>query len=62
MKNSPAMKCSLSIDSKTNTFYVFEKGNRSEIGVVRPTDGRLPFLRTYADGTWSDNLLSLPQW
>lgn len=50
-----------SIDAKTNTFYVHEGGNRSEVGVVRPTDGRDPFLRTYADGQWNDNLLSLPE-
>jgi hypothetical protein len=34
---------------------------RAEVGVVRPTDGRAPFLRTHADGYWNDNLLSLMQ-
>jgi hypothetical protein len=34
---------------------------RANVAVVRPTDGRAPFLRTHADGTWNDNLLSLKQ-
>lgn len=51
-----------SINNRTNTFYVLEKGNRSEVGVVNPTDGRSPFIRTYADGKWSDNLLALPEY
>lgn len=32
-------------------------GNDINVGVVRATP---PFLRTYADGVWSDNLLALP--
>jgi Protein of unknown function (DUF3892) len=51
-----------SINERTNTFYVYEGGNRSEVGVVNPTDGRSPFLRTYADGQWNDNLLALPEY
>ncbi|MFH1233383.1 MAG: DUF3892 domain-containing protein [Patescibacteria group bacterium] len=50
-----------SIEQKTNTFYVQESGKRSEVAVVYPNDGRLPFLRTHADGYWNDNLLSLPE-
>lgn len=50
-----------SINNKSNTFYVLENGNRSTVGVVNPTDGASPFLRTYADGVWNDNLLSLPE-
>ena len=51
-----------SIDAKTNTFYVIDPktGRRAEVGVYRVA-GKLPFLRTYADGDWNDNLLSLPQ-
>jgi hypothetical protein len=51
-----------SIDAKTNTFFVLDPatGKRSNVGVVRP-DGRLPYLRTYADGDWNNNLLSLTQ-
>lgn len=51
-----------SIESKTNSFYVIDKytGKRSEVGVVRPI-GRPPYVRTYADGNWNNNLLSLNQ-
>lgn len=46
-----------SINSKTNTFYTLVDGNRGDIGVVNGPSG--PYLRTYADGKWNDNLLSL---
>lgn len=51
-----------SIDSKTNTFYVADPATskRAYIGVVREA-GKLPYLRTYADGSWNNNLLSLNQ-
>lgn len=51
-----------SIDAKTNTFYVLDaaNGKRADIGVVRES-GKLPYLRTYADGQWNNNLLSLNQ-
>jgi hypothetical protein len=51
-----------SIDAKTNTFYVVDPrtGKRVNVGVVR-TAGHPPYLRTYADGIWTDNLLSLDQ-
>ena len=50
-----------SIDAGANTFYVQDaKGKRSNVGVVRQT-GKLPYLRTHADGYWNDNLLSLNQ-
>ncbi|MES3034914.1 MAG: DUF3892 domain-containing protein [Gemmatimonadota bacterium] len=51
-----------SIDAKTNTFYVLDAktGARANIGVVRPSQGS-PYLRTYADGVWNDNLLALKQ-
>lgn len=48
------------INSGTHNFYVLEGGKRSEVGVVKPDDGRSPYLRTYADGYYNDNLLSLP--
>jgi hypothetical protein len=52
-----------SIEQKTNTFFVLDPttGNRSEVGVVYPQDGRSPFLKTYADGEWDNNLLSFPE-
>ena len=51
-----------SIDEKSNTFYVLDPANRkrAEVGVVRET-GKAPYLRTYADGQWNNNLLSLNQ-
>jgi hypothetical protein len=52
-----------SIELKQNTFYVLDPstGNKAYVGVVRPRDGRSPYLQTYADGQWNNNLLSLPQ-
>jgi Protein of unknown function (DUF3892) len=51
-----------SIECGTNTFYVVDPytGKRADMGVVRPA-GRPAYLRTYADGDWNDNLLSLDQ-
>jgi hypothetical protein len=51
-----------SIDAKSNTFFVVDPktGKRANIGVVRAA-GHAPYLRTYADGIWNDNLLSLNQ-
>jgi hypothetical protein len=51
-----------SIDAKTNTFFVLApiSGKRADIGVVRE-NGKAPYLRSYADGQWTNNLLSLNQ-
>jgi len=51
-----------SIEAKTNTFFVSDptSGKRADIGVVHE-NGKLPYLRTYADGKWNNNLLSLNQ-
>ena len=51
-----------SIEAKTNTFFVRDPntGKRSEVGVVRQP-GKAAYLRTYADGNWNNNLLSLNQ-
>jgi hypothetical protein len=48
-----------SIKSKSNTFYTMVNGKRADIGVVSGPTGE--YLRTYADGQWGDNLLSLPE-
>lgn len=41
--------------------YVEDRpGNRVEVGVVTPAHGE-KYLRTYADGTWTNNLLALPR-
>ena len=47
------------IESSTHTFYTLVSGNRGNIGVVEGPNGK--YLRTYADGQWNDNLLSLPE-
>ena len=47
------------IDSKQASYYTIDKqtNGRVYIGVVREA-GKLPFLRTHADGKWNDNLLA----
>lgn len=35
-----------------------EGGNTVRVGVVNATP---KYIRTYADGTWTDNLLALPR-
>ncbi|MEV7797487.1 DUF3892 domain-containing protein [Microbacterium foliorum] len=47
------------IDGKKGVVEVGSGANRVRVGVVRP-DGGKPYLRTYADEKWSNNLLSLP--
>jgi hypothetical protein len=50
------------IDNKNGDAYVQQPGTtRSTVGTVDPGNGRPKFLRTYADGYWNNNLLSLPQ-
>ena len=51
-----------SIDAGTNTFFVRDpvSGKRSVVGVVREA-GKVPYLRTHADGYYNNNLLSLHQ-
>jgi hypothetical protein len=40
---------------------VHHGGRTSYIGVVHPNYGP-PFVRTYADSYWNDNLLALPRY
>lgn len=47
------------VDEPANHAYVGSGSGRAEAGVVRPQSGQ-PYLRTYADGQWNNNLLSLP--
>lgn len=51
-----------SIDQRTNTFYVLDSrsNRRADVRVVR-SQGRAPYVRTQADGVWTDNLLALNQ-
>lgn len=50
------------IESKEAAFYTVDKttGKKADIGVVRET-GKVPYVRTHADGKWNDNLLALPE-
>ena len=47
------------IESKQEAFYTVDRisGRKMYIGVVRES-GKFPYLRTHADGKWSDNLLA----
>lgn len=47
------------IDSGLAQYFTIEKqtGRRCYVGVVREA-GKVPFLRTHADGKWNDNLLA----
>ncbi|HTA64665.1 MAG TPA: DUF3892 domain-containing protein, partial [Xanthomonadaceae bacterium] len=50
------------IESGQEAFYTVDaqNGKKAYVGVVRP-EGRHPYLRTYADGDWNDNLLAQPE-
>lgn len=50
------------IEGKEEAFYTVDRmtGNRAYVGVIREA-GRAPYLRTYADGKWNDNLLALAE-
>lgn len=48
------------IDVKKNKAYVGSGTSKVPVGVIRPDNGT-PYLRTYADGQWNNNLLSLPR-
>ncbi len=47
------------IDGGTEEYYTLDKqtGKKVLIGVVRET-GKHPYLRTHADGKWTNNLLA----
>jgi hypothetical protein len=51
------------IDSKEEAFYTIDRstGKRVYVGVVRGDGNKAPYLRTYADGKWNDNLLALAE-
>lgn len=49
------------IENKQHTFHVTNSlGKRADVGVVDPGGGKRKYIRTYADGQWNNNLLSLP--
>jgi hypothetical protein len=47
------------IESKQESYYTIDKqtGRKIYVGVVREA-AKDPYLRTYADGKWNDNLLA----
>ncbi|HDR9159481.1 DUF3892 domain-containing protein [Burkholderia vietnamiensis] len=47
------------IEAKKEAYYTIDRttGNRIYIGVARE-NGKVPYLRTHADGKWNDNLLA----
>ena len=48
------------IENQDVKAYVEEGGHRVDVRVVKPSSGP-KYLRTYADGFWTDNLLALPR-
>jgi hypothetical protein len=48
-----------SINAKTNSFFTMVGGSRADVGVVNGPSA--PYVRTYANGNWNDNLLALPE-
>ena len=48
-----------SIDNGTNTFYTMKDGNRADVRVVKGENGK--YVRTVADGKYTNNLLSLTE-
>lgn len=48
------------IKNQNGKAYVGSGPQRRPVGVVHPKYG-LPYLRTYADGQWTNNLLALPR-
>jgi len=52
------------IEDRTDTFYVVDPKTyrEAEVKVVyRRITGKPPYIQTYADGDWKNNLLSLNQ-
>jgi hypothetical protein len=47
------------IENKSAAFFTVDRQSRKKVyvGVIRES-GKLPYLRTYADGKWNDNLLA----
>ncbi|MEG9250306.1 DUF3892 domain-containing protein [Arthrobacter sp. Soc17.1.1.1] len=48
------------IDVKKGKAYVGRGNSQVRVGVIKPDNGN-PYLRTYADKQWNNNLLSLPR-
>ncbi|MFF0571453.1 DUF3892 domain-containing protein [Streptomyces sp. NPDC004041] len=48
------------IDNQSGEAYTDAAGHRTKVVVVTPTRGE-KYLRTHADGLWTNNLLALPR-
>jgi hypothetical protein len=48
------------IENKGGTVYVETGSDRVPVGVVHPHTGE-PYLRSHADGKWTNDLLALPR-
>lgn len=46
------------IDNKSGTAYVGSGAQRVHVGTIHPDRGQA-YLRTYADGKWTNNLVAL---
>jgi Protein of unknown function (DUF3892) len=46
------------IERQQYAFYTLVGGRKAYVGVRRDV-GKAPYIRTYADGVWNDNLLAL---
>ena len=49
------------IDDKEARFYTVDTGGKRVYVYVARVAGRHPWLQTYTDGQWSDNLLALTE-
>ena len=47
------------IDNKNGKAFVGSGNDRVPVGVITPQSGQA-YLRTYADGKWTNNLVNLP--
>ncbi|MEU4159551.1 DUF3892 domain-containing protein [Actinoplanes sp. NPDC026670] len=60
-KNNSRAEIVAWIETTNGKAYVEDaRGNRVDVGVVKPKYGE-KYLRTHADGIWTNNLLSLPR-
>ena len=57
--DKPTLVAWLDTKEAGHTAYVSDGRNTSQVGVVHHQHGQ-PYLRTHADGKWTDNLLALP--
>jgi len=58
---STLMQMIVFLENQNGSAYVKDGfGNIAYVGVVK-TDRGTKYLRTYSDGKWTDNLLSLPE-